>query len=548
MTCPCGRNSAPKSIRSASRSSRSASTPSAPTPAARSSRRPSPTHPSLIDRHHAMAELFGVINIPNSVWIDEQGMIVRPAEAAPPPRRLERPATTAEVPASVRGDHRRGLEDPHRRRRVPRRAARLGRPRRRQRVRARPRRPSSRVPNLAMPTPPAARPTSNWPTHLESAGHHDAAVAPLPRGTPTRSRQLLLQAAGVVARARSRRRTGTVLAGPVGRRPGCLALRRRLADRRPRVRRRELLPGVPTLMTLRTRLVAGDCARQDAADAARATRPPPEIAPRDGPVGIVDGRSRRRRRRTVPGSHRRSSTTTARPPTASCGDGRRRSRPHCSDARCRRRVAGRPARTQPSRFRRGHDRGRRDGRRPRPAEHRLRRPAARRRRRTRADRRRHPRRRVRRRRRRLRRRPRSSTRRRLEEMTRSGTVEPARATRQGRHPDVRHDRPARRVPPAATTTTTSSRSRPCIDRIPLRLGDTQVVAAPMFHSWGLSHLLLGLARCTTTVVSRRFDPERTLAAVADHRRRGARGRAGDDVAHPRPRCDVLAGTAPRTSA
>ena len=44
-----------------------------------------PTHPSLIDRHHVLAELFGVINIPSSVWIDEAGMIVRPAEAAPAP-------------------------------------------------------------------------------------------------------------------------------------------------------------------------------------------------------------------------------------------------------------------------------------------------------------------------------------------------------------------------------------------------------------------------------------------------------------------------------
>lgn len=57
-----------------------------------------PDHPSLIDRHHAMAELFGVVNIPNSVWIDEDGMIVRPAEAAPPPRREERPAPTGDVP------------------------------------------------------------------------------------------------------------------------------------------------------------------------------------------------------------------------------------------------------------------------------------------------------------------------------------------------------------------------------------------------------------------------------------------------------------------
>lgn len=45
----------------------------------------SPNHPSLIDQHHVMAELFGVINIPSAIWIDEKGMIVRPAEAAPSP-------------------------------------------------------------------------------------------------------------------------------------------------------------------------------------------------------------------------------------------------------------------------------------------------------------------------------------------------------------------------------------------------------------------------------------------------------------------------------
>lgn len=47
----------------------------------------SPNHPSLIDQHHVMAELFGVVNIPSAIWIDEQGMIVRPAEAAPSPPR-----------------------------------------------------------------------------------------------------------------------------------------------------------------------------------------------------------------------------------------------------------------------------------------------------------------------------------------------------------------------------------------------------------------------------------------------------------------------------
>ena len=44
-----------------------------------------PAHPSLIDQHHTLAGLFGVINIPSAVWIDEKGMIVRPAEVAPAP-------------------------------------------------------------------------------------------------------------------------------------------------------------------------------------------------------------------------------------------------------------------------------------------------------------------------------------------------------------------------------------------------------------------------------------------------------------------------------
>ena len=51
-----------------------------------------PDHPSLIDRHHVLAGLFGVINIPSSVWINEDGVIVRPAEAAPvPPRTADSP-------------------------------------------------------------------------------------------------------------------------------------------------------------------------------------------------------------------------------------------------------------------------------------------------------------------------------------------------------------------------------------------------------------------------------------------------------------------------
>jgi hypothetical protein len=45
-----------------------------------------PEHPSLIDAAHLVDELFGVVNVPNGVWIDEQGTIVRPAEPAFPGR------------------------------------------------------------------------------------------------------------------------------------------------------------------------------------------------------------------------------------------------------------------------------------------------------------------------------------------------------------------------------------------------------------------------------------------------------------------------------
>src|SRR5438552_3778558 len=44
----------------------------------------SPEHPSLVDEAHVCDELFGFVNVPNAVWIDEHGMIVRPAEPAHP--------------------------------------------------------------------------------------------------------------------------------------------------------------------------------------------------------------------------------------------------------------------------------------------------------------------------------------------------------------------------------------------------------------------------------------------------------------------------------
>jgi hypothetical protein len=56
-----------------------------------------PTHPSLIDRHHVMSRLFGVTNIPSSIWINEDGMIVRPAEVAPAPP-PEHPPSRPQLP------------------------------------------------------------------------------------------------------------------------------------------------------------------------------------------------------------------------------------------------------------------------------------------------------------------------------------------------------------------------------------------------------------------------------------------------------------------
>jgi tetratricopeptide (TPR) repeat protein len=49
-----------------------------------------PEHPSLIDQAHLVDELLGVVNVPSGVWIDEEGTIVRPPEAAWP-KRQERP-------------------------------------------------------------------------------------------------------------------------------------------------------------------------------------------------------------------------------------------------------------------------------------------------------------------------------------------------------------------------------------------------------------------------------------------------------------------------
>jgi hypothetical protein len=65
-----------------------------------------PEHPSLLDPTHQMDALFGVVNIPNVVWIDETGTIVRPPEPGWPGGRAEFPKEMmTSIPTLGRAPH-----------------------------------------------------------------------------------------------------------------------------------------------------------------------------------------------------------------------------------------------------------------------------------------------------------------------------------------------------------------------------------------------------------------------------------------------------------
>ena len=59
-----------------------------------------PTYPCLIDADHHVADLYNMVNVPQAVWIDEAGVMVRPPENAGAANTVRyRNPTTGEMPA-----------------------------------------------------------------------------------------------------------------------------------------------------------------------------------------------------------------------------------------------------------------------------------------------------------------------------------------------------------------------------------------------------------------------------------------------------------------
>ncbi|MBB4684310.1 AMP-binding protein [Amycolatopsis jiangsuensis] len=71
---------------------------------------------------------------------------------------------------------------------------------------------------------------------------------------------------------------------------------------------------------------------------------------------------------------------------------------------------------------------------------------------------------------------------------------------------------ARRPTPKGISTSAS-----ILARIPLHARDRIAVAAPLFHSWGLAAMQIGMAVRAELALIRRFDAEDTLRTIAEHR-------------------------------
>ena len=60
-----------------------------------------PTHPALVDPSLSLVAMFGITNVPFGVWIDEHGVIARPAEVAFAPRQRRGAAPDSTIPAGL---------------------------------------------------------------------------------------------------------------------------------------------------------------------------------------------------------------------------------------------------------------------------------------------------------------------------------------------------------------------------------------------------------------------------------------------------------------
>ena len=69
------------------------------------------TYLSLIDREHLLADLYNMVNVPQAVWIDEAGRIVRPTETAGAYEAFRsRNLETGEIPEAVEEKRNRSRE------------------------------------------------------------------------------------------------------------------------------------------------------------------------------------------------------------------------------------------------------------------------------------------------------------------------------------------------------------------------------------------------------------------------------------------------------
>jgi acyl-CoA synthetase (AMP-forming)/AMP-acid ligase II/uncharacterized membrane protein len=55
-----------------------------------------------------------------------------------------------------------------------------------------------------------------------------------------------------------------------------------------------------------------------------------------------------------------------------------------------------------------------------------------------------------------------------------------------------------------------------LSKIPLHARERTFDVAPLFHSWGFAHFTLGMTLASTIYLRRKFDPEQTLAWIAQH--------------------------------